>query len=506
VTIGNRAPTAAVTYSPNPVPLNQATTFDASTSSDPDGTIAKYEWDLDGNGTYETDSGTTPTTTHTYTTATPVTVGVRVTDNSGATATTTKALAFANQAPSASFTATPNPVVSGAVASFDASASSDADGTIAKYEWDLDGNGSFETDTGTTKTTTHTYANPGTVNVAVRVTDNSGATATQTKAVTVSNRAPTAAFTLSPTSAATRQTVTLNGAGSSDPDGTIAHYEWDLDGNGTYETDGGAASTTTATFSTVGTDTVGLRVTDNSGATATTTHTIAITSAYRAAILATTGISDYWRLDDTGTTAVDANGGNDNGTYVNGPLTATGLLNGETNAARTFDGANDYIDASPTLFGTPAQLSAETWVRTAATKAAGGYHFLITDSSSDFDNGFSLAIDSGNHAVFTVARTTGINVTRATATSSVTLAPNTTHHVVGTYDGATARIYVDGVQVGTATFTGSITWSFSRDLRLGRPVSSSSTTLFLQGVLDEPALYTTALPAATVLAHYNAGK
>ena len=34
-------------------------TFDASASADPDGTIAKYEWDLDGNGTYETDTGTT---------------------------------------------------------------------------------------------------------------------------------------------------------------------------------------------------------------------------------------------------------------------------------------------------------------------------------------------------------------------------------------------------------------------------------------------------------------
>ena len=39
----------------------QTVTFNASGSSDPDGTIAKYEWDLDGNGTYETNTGTTPT-------------------------------------------------------------------------------------------------------------------------------------------------------------------------------------------------------------------------------------------------------------------------------------------------------------------------------------------------------------------------------------------------------------------------------------------------------------
>jgi hypothetical protein len=88
----------------------------------------------------------------------------------------------------------------------------------------------------------------------------------------------------------------------------------------------------------------------------------------------------------------------------------------------------------------------------------------------------------------------------------VTLAPNTTHHVVGTYDGTAVRIYVDGVQVGTASFTVAVSWAGTRDLRLGRPVSSSSPTLFLQGTLDEAALYTQALPAATVLAHYNSGK
>ena len=48
---------------PNPAVIGRTVTFNGSGSSDTDGTIAKYEWDLDGNGTYETDTGTTPTTT-----------------------------------------------------------------------------------------------------------------------------------------------------------------------------------------------------------------------------------------------------------------------------------------------------------------------------------------------------------------------------------------------------------------------------------------------------------
>ena len=256
----------------------------------------------------------------------------------------------------------------------------------------------------------------------------------------------------------------------------------------------------------MGTLTVGLRVTDNNGATATTTRTLTVPAPTAQRSSRPPGISDYWRLDDTGTTAADASGANNNGTYVSAPVTAAGLLTGETNAARTFNGTTQYVDLSPTPFGTPTQVSAEAWVRTTATKGAGGYHVLITDTSSEFDNGFSLVIDSANRAMFSVARTTGFTVTRGQATSSVTLAPNTTHHVVGTFDGTTVRVYVDGVQVGTASFTVPISWSSSRDLRIGRAVGSSSATFFLQGTLDEAALYTAALPAATVLAHYNSGK
>ena len=34
--------------------------LDASRSGDPDGSIVKYEWDLDGNGSFERDRGGTP--------------------------------------------------------------------------------------------------------------------------------------------------------------------------------------------------------------------------------------------------------------------------------------------------------------------------------------------------------------------------------------------------------------------------------------------------------------
>ena len=59
----SQAPIPSFTASPNPAQVGQLVSFDGSASTDPDGTIAKYEWDLDGNGSYETSTGATPTTT-----------------------------------------------------------------------------------------------------------------------------------------------------------------------------------------------------------------------------------------------------------------------------------------------------------------------------------------------------------------------------------------------------------------------------------------------------------
>ena len=70
----------------------QPHTIDASPSYDPDGTIVRYEWDLDGNGGYEVDTGATPTVTHTFERYLAFadnrkrTVRVRVTDDRGARA------------------------------------------------------------------------------------------------------------------------------------------------------------------------------------------------------------------------------------------------------------------------------------------------------------------------------------------------------------------------------------------------------------------------------------
>jgi PKD repeat protein len=61
--------------------------FDASDCSDTDGWVVKYEWDFNGDGIWDTDSGCDPVVKHTYWQAGTFTPRVRATDNCGATST-----------------------------------------------------------------------------------------------------------------------------------------------------------------------------------------------------------------------------------------------------------------------------------------------------------------------------------------------------------------------------------------------------------------------------------
>jgi len=87
---------------------------------------------------------------------------------------------------------------------------------------------------------------------------------------TPANVAPTASFT----SNATALKVDVDGSASTDPDGTIASYDWDFG-----DTKTGTGKTTSHTYDQAGTYTVTLKVTDDKGATNSTTKTVTVAAA-----------------------------------------------------------------------------------------------------------------------------------------------------------------------------------------------------------------------------------
>jgi hypothetical protein len=90
----NRPPTASFTATPNPRRPEQAVALDASASSDSDGTIESFEWDIDGNGTFELNTGSNPRATARYDDESDHVVRLRVTDNRSASSETSRTIFF----------------------------------------------------------------------------------------------------------------------------------------------------------------------------------------------------------------------------------------------------------------------------------------------------------------------------------------------------------------------------------------------------------------------------
>jgi len=84
--VPNRPPAATLAVAPPVVAAGRPVSFDASGSSDPERLQLRYDWDLDGNGSFETAGGTSPTITRAYTGSTTLTARVRVSDPHGADA------------------------------------------------------------------------------------------------------------------------------------------------------------------------------------------------------------------------------------------------------------------------------------------------------------------------------------------------------------------------------------------------------------------------------------
>jgi large repetitive protein len=253
----NQPPNAAFTSSASG--LNAS--FDGSGSNDPDGTIASYSWDFGDN----TPAGTGAKPTHQYAHPGTYSVKLTVTDNQGATASTTQSITVTNTPPNAAFTSTTN----GLGVTVDGTGSNDPDGTITSYDWNW-GDGSAHDTSGATPPQ-HTYASSGTYTVTLTVMDNNQVTASVSHDVHVAvNQPPNAVFTDSESGL----NASFDGSGSIDPDGTIASYSWDFGDN----TPAGAGAKPTHQYAAPGTYLVKLTVTDDQGATASTSHTVTVTN------------------------------------------------------------------------------------------------------------------------------------------------------------------------------------------------------------------------------------
>lgn len=257
-------PEARAGVAPGPRVAGTAVRFDASATTDRDGRIVRFEWDLDGDGAVD------------HVTDGPVldvvprrsgSVGggrLTVVDDTGLTATTELPAVTVDGRPPAMALRTGAPGPSGAPVVLDATGSTDPDdgGRITRYRFTLPDGRVLD---GTAPTATFVPPRPGRFEARVTGTDDEARSADAVVAFDVLNRAPAVRIATPSTRVTAGSDVRLS-ARADDPDGRVQRVAWDLDGDDEAERTGAAITTT---FGRTGRRVVEVTATDDLGATAT---------------------------------------------------------------------------------------------------------------------------------------------------------------------------------------------------------------------------------------------
>jgi hypothetical protein len=206
----------------------------------------------------------------------------------------------------------------------------------------------------------------------------------------------------------------------------------------------------------------------------------------------------YWRLDDGAgsTTARDLSGYGNDGTLVNlGPATA--WVAGRAAGGLAVEAAGFVnVDPSASIDSITDQVTLAAWVYLEGTIVDYG-----TAASREIGNG----IDQYYHVSLNSMESPNLFITTDEGTarlaSSTAVTRQTWVHIAGTYDGATARLYVDGREVMSQGLGG----RFPADTTPliiggnGNGAPGAPTELF-PGRIDEIMLYRRALDADAIAA------
>jgi hypothetical protein len=165
-------------------------------------------------------------------------------------------------------------------------------------------------------------------------------------------------------------------------------------------------------------------------------------------------------------------------------------------SALRFDGENDFVTVPSSSDLEPQRLTVAAWVR--GTGPMSQFRYLLGKGSDECQQSSYGMYTSGNRGVaFYVA---DAERTYRSAEADPTIWDGKWHHVAGTFDGRSVRLFVDGVQVGTPTpAETTIDYSTpSGNGAIGSYPGTCSPALTLNGDIDGVQIWSTALPVDTI--------
>ncbi len=237
--------------------------FNGANSTDKDGKITGYSWEFDDYRTPGEQTSSEMNPVYIYNYPGEYSVTLTVTDNDDATSSDDILVKVLNRAPLVHVGDNIS-VKTYELIYFNGTAN-DEDGYITDYAWDFDNDSRIDWRASALGMTTHFYTKPGIYNTKFTVTDDFGDTASATKIIEVTEvvKFPPIA------DAGVNQSVPigevlLKGSGF-DPDGTIVLFEWDFDGDGTFDWNSDKSGIVDVNYTQEGMYNAKLRVTDDSG-------------------------------------------------------------------------------------------------------------------------------------------------------------------------------------------------------------------------------------------------
>lgn len=194
-------------------------------------------------------------------------------------------------------------------------------------------------------------------------------------------------------------------------------------------------------------------------------------------------------LGATGSRLFDQSLFQNHGTLINMDASTDWPVSGD-GVALDFDGGNEYVDGGSSSVMKPATaLSVSAWVNLSSSPTSAGR--IISARTSATSNGYILAFDAAGAA----PRLLIGDGAYATALSATAIPTLTWSQVTGTWDGATVRIFVNGISTGSSsksaiTYTaGALTIAAEFNPTIGAPLS---------GRVDDIRIYNRALTTAEI--------
>ncbi|MFO0969304.1 MAG: LamG-like jellyroll fold domain-containing protein [Gemmataceae bacterium] len=205
----------------------------------------------------------------------------------------------------------------------------------------------------------------------------------------------------------------------------------------------------------------------------------------------------WWKAEGN---ASDSSGAN-SGALTNGATTAPGRIG----QAFSFDGVDDYVSVPNAANLNPTSaISVDAWVSVSSTGTFQYFVNKFNHNGGSADDSYTLGALANGNIRWQIDTNNGGVQDNILDTTGVNIYDGKFHHLAGTYDGSTMRLYVDGTQVASRSAAGPI-MTTSTNVLLGAALNNGTPAFFMKGLLDEAAVSSRALSAAEIKAIYDSG-